>query len=74
MKIFYRKAVGSKTNKKYDALVLDLGYREEVLSFEANIIAEILDITPRDLSMVNIGDYQIGDINDNIDLTAKEAK
>jgi len=44
MKIIYRKAVGSKTNKKYDALVLDFGYREEMISFDGKLIAEILDI------------------------------
>lgn len=71
MKVFYRKAVGSKTNKKYDALVLDFGYREEMLTFDAKLIAEILDITPRELSTVDIGDYEIGEINSDVDLSAK---
>jgi len=69
MKIIYRKAVGSKTNKKYDALVLDFGYREEMISFDGKLIAEILDITPRELSTVDVGDYEIGEIKEDVQLT-----
>lgn len=71
MKIFYKKAVGKQSNKNYDALVVKTGYSEETLTFESKLIAEILNVTPRQLAAVPVGEYEIGSISDNVNLTKK---
>lgn len=71
MKIFFKKAVGQKSNKSYNALVVKTGYSEETLSFDSKLIAEILNVTPRQLAAVPVGEYEIGSISDKVDLTKK---
>lgn len=71
MKIFFKKAVGQKSNKNYNALVVKTGYSEETLTFDSKLIAEILNVTPRQLAAVPVGEYEIGNISDKVDLTKK---
>ena len=74
MKIIFKKAVGKQSNKNYNALVVKTGYSEETLTFDSKLIAEILNVTPRQLAAVPVGEYEIGSISDKVDLSAKGVK
>jgi len=71
LKLFFKRGVGKKSDKKYNALVLDFGYRKEYLMLAENLIAEILGVSVRELAKVEVGEYEIGEISDNVDLSAK---
>lgn len=42
--------VGAKSHRDYYALVADLGYTRKFLSFDSQLIAELLSLLPRELS------------------------
>ena len=59
MKKIYVTRNNSKNGKPYFALVVNLGYRQAVLSFDTSLIAEILDISVAEL-------YTLDCIHDNV--------
>lgn len=74
MKIFYKKGVGKKSGKKYHALVIDFGYRKEFLmDLPVNLIAEMLGRSVRDLDKIEVGEYEIGEIKEDVQLTQPAA-
>lgn len=52
----------NKDNKKYAALVCDLGYTQKYLSFDSYLCAEILGITVREL-METPSEWVIAEFN-----------
>ena len=43
MKIYVEVFISKKSGKKCAALIYDFGYRKAFLSFDSNLIAEIID-------------------------------
>lgn len=58
-KLVVKKAVSSKTGKPYTCLVLKMGYRDAVLSFDFNLCAEALRMSISDLFDLPDGDYPV---------------
>lgn len=54
MKIYIEKRT-SKASKTYVCFVVDLDYCQKVLTFDTNVCAEILGITPRVLAEKPVG-------------------
>lgn len=48
-----------KTGKKCAALVIDLGYRKAFVSFDVNLIGELLNCSVRDVYDLEHGTYTI---------------
>lgn len=51
-----------KTGKLYRSLVVDLGYRQATLTFDDNLIAEIMGVSVGALYSLPIGAREIGDV------------
>lgn len=56
MKLYVVKNVGKKSGKEYTALCIDLGYRETLISFDNQLVAEISGMTFADLHALKVGD------------------
>lgn len=59
MTIVVEVFVSKKTNKKCSAVVADLGYRKAFLSFDINLIAELLNCSVRDVYELDVGTYKV---------------
>lgn len=62
--IYVEKRQSKDKNYPYYALVVDLGYAERVLTFDKTLIAEILDISFRELQAIE-GRVNVGEIKYN---------
>lgn len=60
-KIYFKKALG-KSGRPYTCILVDLGYREIVLTFDSSVCAEILDLSARELAALPVGEWEIGEI------------
>lgn len=60
LKIYVKKS--EKNGKTYRMLVVDLGYREATISFDDNIIAEILGVSVGSLYAYPVGVREVGDL------------
>lgn len=58
-KIIFKKAISEKSDKAYNCIAVDMGYREVTLTFDSAIIAELLDCSPRALATVNVGEERV---------------
>lgn len=45
MKIYVEKRTSKKTGNTYVALIMDLGYRKAMLSYDYNLCAEVLKMS-----------------------------
>lgn len=59
MRIYIEVFISKKSGKKCAALIYDFGYRKAFLSFDSNLIAEILGISVRDLVDADVGIYEL---------------
>lgn len=59
MKVVVEVSISKKSGNQYAALVADLGYRKAYLSFDTNLIAEILNCSVRDVFDLDIGTYNV---------------
>jgi hypothetical protein len=55
MKIYYEKRISPKTNRPYDCIVCDLGWRKALLSFDRQTICDMLNCTNSDLYNLPVG-------------------
>lgn len=51
--------IGKNSNKKYSALVCDLGYRKAFCNFDTQLCAELLNMTIPDMMNLSVGEYEI---------------
>ena len=58
-KLVVKKAISSKTGKPYSCLVLKMGYRDAVLSFDFNLCAEALRLSVTELFDLENGEYPV---------------
>lgn len=65
MKLIVRKSISKKTNKPFAMLILDIGYRMAILSFDTSLCAEALGVSVKDLMTLDDGDYVV--IEDKIE-------
>lgn len=63
MTIFLRRAVSTKTNRVYAALMVELGYKQLSLTFNEQTIAEVLGISVAQLVALPQGDIELGKIS-----------
>lgn len=56
MKLKIVKNKGKKSGKEYLAMVVDLGYRETILTFDSTVIAEMSGMSFADLHAIALGD------------------
>ena len=54
-----KKAISAKTGKPYSCVVLKMGYRDAVLSFDYNLCAEALRMSIPDLFDLPDGEYPV---------------
>lgn len=54
MKIYAERKVSSKSKNTYVGLFVDLGYRKLCLSMETAVIAEMADLTIRQLNQLEV--------------------
>ncbi len=65
MKIYYEKKVSTKTQRPYDCLYVNLGYRTATLSFDRQLISELLHMNLADLynlpagKMIEVGEITV---------------
>ena len=59
MKVVVETFISKKSGKKCSAVVLDLGYRKAFLSFDANLIGELLNCSVRDVFELEVGTYEV---------------
>lgn len=58
-KLFVKKATSSKSGKVYFCLVLKMGYRDALLSFDYNLCAEALRVSVPELFDLENGEYPV---------------
>jgi hypothetical protein len=59
--INYKKAL-NKSGKHYDCVYVDLGYRIIYFTFDSSVCADLLGISSRELSLLELGERVIGSI------------
>lgn len=59
MKLIVRKAISTKTNNPYTALILEQNGYRTTLTFDKNIIMSVLNVTPRQFTELQCGEYEI---------------
>lgn len=59
MKMYVKIWIKKGTERKMTALVLDLGYRQVYLSFDASLCAELLKVSRAEFEELTIGEYGI---------------
>lgn len=62
-KLFVSVFTSRKSGNKTYALILDLGYSRKYLSFDIQLIAEVLGLRVVDLYDIELGEYTILDAN-----------
>ena len=66
MKIFYEKRFSEKTQRPFDCIYVDAGYREIKLTFDRCVCAEILRISMSELYSIPVATlYELGEVNSN---------
>lgn len=62
MKVIFKKGVG-KSEKHYDMLSVDLGYEKVALTFDSNVIAQVLGCSRKELAARPVGESVVGEFN-----------
>ena len=55
MKLFVTRKKAKNSEGTYVCLVLDLGYRSVILSYDRALCAEVLDVPPSKLETIKLG-------------------
>lgn len=66
MKVFYEKRLSEKTQRPFDCIYVDVGYRKIMLTFDRGVCSEILQMSMSELYSIPVGTvYELGEVNAN---------